>query len=541
MTTNAYAQNNTERLIHIIETTDSTETALGSIQTLLTGIGNDIMEALSALAGDIDMISNDMTTEFNDVDTAISNVDTKVSALDSKIMMLDTALMDVDTDVSSIVGQITALDQRIQQVDTNYKETVDNITVMLPAIKTAVDDLAECDVCDTMDALLESIRTNDAKINELTTSAATISAQLATIQEELDIVATTTATVVTTPARAPLTGPVAGSATLEITPYDIARNVKGEGASAEAEVAFTFMCEEEIYINNLMREGPESNDPLTDFSDPNNDEVTVSISGPITDDQYHSKFKYATTNPTTLDKVITPDNVPLLANDTLTITLTADSGALDNSVITADSIYANQSKTATLTIRDLSDNLDKPFHDKAYDEGSDPKVLHQSDDDTVISAQTVGPIIYKLKVSWISDAMDPKCAFMRTDATTDTMTAYVNLPSDSVDGAVLATPTKTLDCNEIDTTIVSIDPIMTGDLKQATTLKFTVDGDVKAIFSFDSDGNHSLAKGYEDALPLDLGDENLMIEASISQQTTLLLLVDYQSVDGNECSVQGSS
>ena len=534
MTTNAYAQNNTERLIHIIETTDSTETTLDSLQTLLTSIGNDIMEALSALAGDIDMISDDMTTEFGDVDTAISNVDAKVSALDSKIMMLDSAIMDIDTDVSALGEQITTLDQQIQQVDTTYKDAADNIEVSLTAIKDTVDELTECEICDAVEAMSVSITANAARINELTTSLTTISEQLGTIQDELDIVSTTTATAATAQARAPLTGPVMGDATLEITPYDIARNVKGEGTSAEAKVTYTFTCEEDVFITKVDGTGRTTATGLAVFNA--NAKVTVGVSGPVTDELYETDFEGLGT----LDRAITRDNAPLLANNTLTITLTADDTALGNTIpFTPGTIYGPGSKDGDKytagkevnNIKKLAANLTS-----VYSVNND-KADNEQNDDNKVTAQTLGPTIYELEISWISDYKDPMCTFMRTDATTDTKTAYVSLSYDSDSEGVLHEDMKTLDCNGVDTTIVSINPIMTGDLKQAVTLKFTVDNDDKAIFSFDSNGTHSLAKGYEDALPLDLGEDNLEISATISQLTTLLLLVDYQSVDGNECNV----
>lgn len=556
MTTNAYAQTNTDRLMEVVDNTRSANTMLASIQELLTSLVSDVMEAIAALAGNVEAVSETMSEEFDAVGNAISHVDEEVAALDSKVMMLDSTLMDIRTQVSSLGDQITTLDQRTQQIDTNYQASVDNFAVILPAIKETVDALAASQSDASLESISEGVSANAARINEITTSLETISTQLGTIQDELDIVVNTTATTATAQERAPLTGPSEGDLNLKISPYDIAKNVKDKKAT----VMYSFMCEEDIFIKSVDR----ANRPATlvdtaedlgglddddDDATTRDDKVTISVSGPVSGMLYDSKFVGAGAAQR-LDTAIAGMNAPLLANNTLTITLTANEDALNNEISfqhnqdddnTDDEIYVKAATATTAqtagtddidNITELATNLKKDLH-IIGETGTAPAVQVAN---TKISPQILGPTIYELKVSWISDAKDAKCEFMRTGATADTSIATMALsPTDTRN--VLNKATKTLDCNGVDTTIVGINPIMSGALREATTLKFTIAGDdaASAVFGFDVNGTHTLKDGYEDALPLELGSKDLEIEAELSTVTTLLLQVEYQSADGNKC------
>lgn len=543
MTTNAFAQTNTERLSEVVDNTRSANTMLASIQDLLTSLVSDVMEAIAALAGNVEALSDMVSDEFDAVDDAISHVDEEVAALDSKVMMLDSTLMDISTQVSSVGDQVAAFDQRDGQMDQYYKDNIDNFAVILPAIKETVDALAASESGASLESISEGIRANSASINEITSSLKMISDQLGTIQEELDIVANTTATSAQA-TRAPLTGPDEGDLSLKISPYDIAKNVNDDGDMAK--VTYTFMCEEDIFLDTLDRvRATDDNKLLSGLSgtDGEEDLVTVTVSGAVSGALYNSLFSGVGDEAGILDKKLEAKNTPLLANNALRIMLTASEAALINTVDFngADSIYpkadnathAQATEHEITNIAQLAGNLTNDLHTEA--ETSDAGAAQTSM--TRISAQTLMPTIYELKVSWISDAKDPKCEFMRTGATTDTSTATTVLaPTDKSN--VLNEAMKTLDCNSVDTTIVSINPIMSGSLKEATTLEFAIGDDdaPSAVFMFDVNGTHSLKAGYEDALPLDIGTEDLMIKAELSKLTTLLLQVEYQSADGNKCS-----
>lgn len=545
MTTNAFAQTNTERLSEVVDNTRSANTMLASIQDLLTSLVSDVMEAIAALAGNVEALSDMVSDEFDAVDDAISHVDEEVAALDSKVMMLDSTLMDISTQVSSVGDQVAAFDQRDGQMDQYYKDNIDNFAVILPAIKETVDALAASESGASLESISEGIRANSARINEITTSLEMISTQLGTIQEELDIVANTTATSAQA-TRAPLTGPSGGMSTLKISPYDIAKNVNDDGDMAK--VTYTFMCEEDIFVQKL--DGTASHmvlNGLSGLTDDNstNAKVTISVTGAVSGPLFNSMFTGVGTEAGILSKPVEGNNAPLLAGNALTITLSADKAALANPVDfngDQDSIYPkadnathaqDETEDAITTIAQLAGNLTNDLHTVIED---DVEAVAQTSM-TRISAQTLMPTIYTLKATWISDAKDPKCEFMRTGATTDTSTATTVLaPTDKSN--VLNEAMKTLDCNSVDTTIVSINPIMSGSLKEATTLEFAIGDDdaPSAVFMFDVNGTHSLKAGYEDALPLDIGTEDLMIKAELSKLTTLLLQVEYQSADGNKCS-----
>lgn len=549
MTTNAYAQTNTERLMEVVDNTRSANTMLASIQELLTSLVSDVMEAIAALAGNVEAVSETMSEEFDAVDNAISHVDEEVAALDSKVMMLDSTLMDISAKVSSVGDQVAAFDQRDAELDRYYKDNIDDFAVILPAIKETVDALAASQSDTSLESISEGVSANAARINEITTSLETISTQLGTIQEELDIVVNTTATTASAQERAPLTGPSGGMATLMVSPYDIAKNVKDKKAT----VNYAFMCEEDIFIDTIdrVRDSADTADALLKglagetTGTTANAAVKVSVSGPVSDTLYDSMFSGVGDAEGILDKKIEAKNAPLLANNTLTITLTADSAALDNTIAFNDAdnatdvvpkasstTTAQEATAAITTIAQLAGNLTKDLHATIED---DAAAVRQTADNK-ISPQTISPTIYQLKVSWISDAKDPKCEFMRTDATTDTSIATMALsPTDTRN--VLNKATKTLNCGGVDTTIVGINPIMSGALREATTLEFTIVGEdaPSAVFGFDVNGTHTLKDGYEDALPLDLGSKNLKIQAELSTVTTLLLQVEYQSADGNKC------
>ena len=545
MTTNAFAQTNTERLTEVVDNTRSANTMLASIQELLTSLISDVMEAIAALAANIEAMSTNMSEDFDAVDDAISHVDEELSALDSKVMALDSTLMDISTQVSSVGDQVAAFDQRDAQADGYYQDNIDNFAVILPAIKETVDQLAASQSGGALASISEGVSANAARINEITTSLEVISTQLSTIQEELDIVANTTATAVTTAqTRAPLTGPSPGSATLEISPYDIAKNVNDDGDMAK--VTYSFMCEEDIFIQSIGRVraseaaigiGAEDLAGLDDIdSDAADrvDKVTVSVSGAVSGPLYDSAFE-GTGTVQRYDNSLMGNNAPLLAGKTLTIVLTANEDALANTVnfngavmIYPKSDTANTPAPEITTIGQLAGNLSKQLHNTT---GASDSV---QDSDSLISAQTLTPTIYELKVSWISDAEDAKCEFMRTDETTDTSTVYMSFKPEGDD--VLNMDKMVLNCNDVDATIVSINPIMAGDLKQTATLKFLdADNEPRAIFGFDVNGTHSLKDGFEDALPLKWDGDDLTIEATLSKLTTLFLQVDYQSADGNRC------
>lgn len=533
MTTSAFAQTNTERLTEVVDNTRSANTMLASIQEILTELVSESAEAIAALAATIESIGAALSAEIGAVGAAVGNVDEKVSALDSKVMALDSALMDISTKVSSVGDQVSAFNQRDAQNDDYYTEQIESFAVILPAIKETVDTLAASDDNAALNAISEGIAANTARINEITSSLEMISAQLGTIQEELDIVANTTAT--SAQARAPLMGPSTGSATLKITPYDIAKNVDDDD---ESKVTYQFMCEEDIFLQSFAR-ATGTTTPSTMVAD-DGDAITVRVSGAVSGTLYNSDFSPTggTDDLTNLDRMVTGNNAPLLANNAITITLTANAAALANvpDFNGGDQIYVESADGGTTagteitTILELAANLKENLYTEDGTSGNEQTSLNR------VSAQSLTPEIYELTASWISDAEDPKCEFMRTDATTDTSIATLNLtPTDTPN--VLNTETKILDCNAVDTTIVSINPIMSGSLREAASLEFTIDGDdaASAKFMFDVNGTHSLVAGYEDALPLDIGTKDLNIESTLSTVTTLILQVEYQSADGNTC------
>ena len=238
ITTDAYAQTNTERLATVDARTAET-------QTLVEGI----VESLGFLTGTVTDLHGMVTSVFESVTMvkdAVDSTSMKVDALDSKISMVaeDTAAHSAQlTEVAdSISSDISDVSDAVASNSAAIRDLNDNVQTSIDSAVTALSAKA-----DTNAAAIAEIQTALANVN---TQLDEISTSLGVVQENVDV-----------PVVSVFPAPLVEEKTDERNAVYLADFFKNTNEQDEDHIYnydFTFSCEQDVVVQRVSIEGTGS-------------------------------------------------------------------------------------------------------------------------------------------------------------------------------------------------------------------------------------------------------------------------------------------
>ena len=158
----AFAQSNTDRLIHVVETTDNNNNMLMAIQAALDSISAQIMGLVDAVSG---------------VASSVSGVSDQVSAVQSSVDSVDMGVSGVSNSVSAIGMEVSSIQSSVDHVDEHVGEVkmaVDGLGASLTSIQESVGS-ANMAIDENTSLLKEKTDNYDMVLQELQTTVGHIS------------------------------------------------------------------------------------------------------------------------------------------------------------------------------------------------------------------------------------------------------------------------------------------------------------------------------------------------------------------------------
>ena len=158
----AFAQSNTDRLIHVVETTDNSNNMLMAIQAALDSISAQVMSLVDAVAG---------------VAASVSGVSDQVSAVQSGVDSVGMGVSGVSDSVSAIGMEVSSIQSSVDHVDEHVGEVkmaVDGLGASLTSIQESVGS-ANMAIDENTSLLKEKTDNYDMVLQELQTTVGRIS------------------------------------------------------------------------------------------------------------------------------------------------------------------------------------------------------------------------------------------------------------------------------------------------------------------------------------------------------------------------------
>ncbi len=511
ITTDAYAQTNTERLITVVDNTNEANSLLSSILDAVTSGFANVLEMLGVIDADLEAIHGDL----EDIHGDLSAVDTDLAAIHGD---LETIHSDIDALSSNLAG--------VGQAASALSEVSQSLSTVTQGVQTNA----------------ASINALDAKLDMIAASVGVVSNTTTSIQEAVETDSATTATP---------TGNMLHSDDTEqaITVADFAGTVTKHPTDNVYEASNTFSCTGDVFIDSMSISNPSTILQST-AADGATAKSTITVEG---------FFLYETTdtNPASdaqtnvvLTKTRDFDNRFLSAGAGLVI-----KGSTDQSTsATALGSRSGADTAATQRTENLlvySNGTAGQPNVVSYYFNIQEYVALQSNKATIgpgdnqIGANSgqnatksdLGTVeLYTVTVNWFAPSSDTTCSISSATGSApgldNSATRLVSLTVDEEadePGALKPFVEAKLDCNGEDTEITSISIGAGGFLTQYVELTLTAGSEsAKVMF----DGDESDAEKSE--LPFRFSGSDLTITGKGIND--LLLTISYDTVAKNTCS-----
>ena len=572
---NAYAQTNTERLMQVVSDTSSIMDTLDSIQATMAAALSSMADQMASIAA---MVSG-VDEKVDDIGSDVSHVADDVEHLIEDVEMLDSKIAEM-----MAANEASAAAQA---------EQVAQSAMVLPQMQATLDSIASSTAAL---ASAEAVAQNTAAISEITQSISEINAKLDAISTSLNVVqevvemppppepsdaealspanlqakssefkfmaGTFGDSVLKVPSADDNLAVTASSA---ITPY-YADNRKAMTVTYDATVSFT--CTGNVYITSVgTTETPltytvaDNTDVISNFVATDNATRYLSDGGSPLANSFGEIESVTVTNP---PRDVYYRNFNLqhgpglyMEDDPLDRTLDMNYYSLEaGQSLEINAVYREFTKTIVPTAANAQDVTPGLYYDadNTNDATETPITVRPVSLYTMISdfsnttrSATGAMDIMTLNVGWTTSESDTKCKFTVTSDAPREMaskTGFYSMLPVSDDG-ITKTFKNMISCNDQKTTITGItvsaprlDLYAYASYKASTNMVGASDDDKTEVTSwmFNATGSHVADS---EAFPFDLmkGYE-LIFEGAVPDVDKLLVRISYDTVKGNECTLQ---
>ena len=550
----AFAQSNTDRLIHVVETTDNSNNMLMAIQAALDSISAQVMSLVDAVAGvaaSVSGVSDQVSAVQSGVDSVgmgVSGVSDSVSAIGMDVSSIRSSVSHVDEHVSEVKSAVDAISTEISGMQASLGATgaaitgplgmiqssVDNNSMQASSIQESVDMANEkldsiMTVTDALEQISASISSNSDKISSLESTISDINTRLDSLSSQVGDVGTAVETTV---------GPAPVNLYKKNTMETITLSHYGDAAqgklptNSKYQASYALSCDTDVFIDTVMYApatyGPSKYVMYPAIANINTGyDSSIVVNGMTLYDTNYEVGGSIKTTPYNRDANF--NLMELHAGDMLSFTSEFTSEYHDNT--DGDSTY-------------LDTYVKAKYGDTITIDSASP--VHLGEDDYPKTKAALGQVgYYTITVNWYSASNDTTCSFMRTsgDSTALSMSASKNLILQTVkadENSISKRFQSTFDCNKLTTRVVDINTEIAGlPLYQYSTLQLLT-GDAgssnevtRATFEFHNNGTVSLKTG---ELPFEF-DGVLRINGTLAGQNAALATISYVTNEGNTCTI----
>ena len=251
ITTDAYAQTNTDRLITVVENTNNASSMLDMILAAVNDGVDSILAAISSLAGTVDDGLAAIDADLEAVDSDLMAIDADLQAIHGDLTAIDSDLQAVHGDLEDLHGDLAGIEDELHAMDEDLMTIHDDLTMVhgdIESLTGSVNALGQsgaaiADLAANAATTQQGVETNAASINELKGLIMQVSESLGIVQNQ------------TAPAD-PEETPSVVSTTLTQDDEDFSVLVSAFGQNKASSTAFktsmTFSCEEDVFLGTVM-------------------------------------------------------------------------------------------------------------------------------------------------------------------------------------------------------------------------------------------------------------------------------------------------
>ena len=563
ITTDAYAQTNTERLMTVVDNTESANSMLDMIMAAINDGVASILAAIGALDATVDaglhaidddlmavdadlqsihgdlmnvdadliLVHDDLTTVHEDLETVhadLENVDADLMLVheDLETVHADLANVDADlvlvhNDLETVHADLEMMDADIQHLDEDIRTLTDSVN----SLGTIASQLAP--IADQSAETQAGVEANSAAINELKTMLMGISDNLGVVQNQ------TAPVEVDEEAMAAAVGSElhsdADTITVEVSAFKLN---KYDAKVNTYETALTFSCEAPVFMEAVKINGVAAiGDPatrvgtnvVTPFTDDANRDTSIMVG---TQTLYDTDFVGAAATSVFYNDVTL--NLAPLSTDGLVIKIShmdASGGNNNGTDIGGDSPTAGEDD---FTIKEYL---------LALKEGKD---INDGETNAIETSDAGDVELFQLDISWYSSADDAKCT-LKTPTSTDveyaerdeTVSAALTVKAGEED-ALKAVNDLSFSCNGA-TAVRSL----TFDNLQSGFADFIDlqidDGGTPQDLTLTDEGSNVYTSTLDDPLEFDSG--TFTLSGEIIGAGPVLVTVTYDTVTNAECTL----
>ena len=194
ITTDAYAQTNTDRLITVVENTNNASSMLDAILAAINDGVEDILAAIGSLTTSVNdglaAIHNDLAT----VDSDLQTIHEDLEDVHGDLMNVDSDLVTIHEDLENVHGDLMTVDSDLKTIDGDLKTIHDDLTAMdadIESLTRSVNTLggAAIDlsaISQGNEQTQQGLAANSAAINDLNTLLMGIEATLDKVHLAVD-------------------------------------------------------------------------------------------------------------------------------------------------------------------------------------------------------------------------------------------------------------------------------------------------------------------------------------------------------------------
>ena len=528
----AFAQTNTERLITVTDTTEDTNTMVSNLVDLWSNFDSNftpILSVIDALSGELSSVSDMVSSVSDDV----TSVDSKIAAFESKFDEF------AATDAANTV-----------EAQANY----DNFAQILPEIQSTVDMMVD-DADTSFDTISEKLDALDAQIGQFTNSITTLQDDVSKIQTELGLVQESVQQRVGLPPTDLHKGSTEGDVLLSWYTRGLSTPPRGvDDKSGEYTADFMFVCESDVFVQTVNSTIGTQDDVKFEYSesgtitsnvhpifdsddtapydtDPNRQTTSLTVGGQTL---FNSKFDAGVRNSDIIfDLNLNLNLLELKASNPLQF----KSSVVDPHTHRAEDTTGSPGLLEYIVLTKKNSDIALNFIDGDNLEGLG--ALNSTTHNANATKANIANIkAYAVTVHYFSADEEPECKILpSTTVAADkpsTITIVAKAPEESQ--GTIQKYTTTLDCDLQLTTITNITGYLTGadGLNNFVTMEMKV-GDTKAEFTFED--NKPVIKD-ESSLPFEFSGKNLEITGDIIDKASIVLQIDYETVETDGCSVE---
>lgn len=521
MTTDAYAQTNTERLITAVDNTNSIVDALAALADAVSSGFASVMASLGMIQADTESIQ----TELGHVESGLADISSDVASVKDDVASLSNDVSDINSNVASVQNDVSSLN------------------AVIAGSGSAITDLSN------------SVNSNAASINALTALVEEIQAELMTVDSTVTTVNSTATSIeaaVTAEEAATaraivqlLPGTTFGSATVA----DFGAGVTAHPFDNVYDSVNSLICNNDVFVQSV--EVTDDNSVLT-VASPSataHAESTVTVNGHLV--FAASLQPVAGAAPVEVQAPVDLSNTFLPAGEKLHIVGSTDQSANNvnadgdiqvgdpNTGIAIDSRPAGDGTTTTEIYPSLQQYINAT---------DDEQEIYTTAPLANVTKAMLGEVdLYKLKITWTSPDEGTLCyvsgvhetipsGFVAVDPETDPYpskgTVLVSL--DVVDGEAdppSALTSDTISCGTESAPAkaqITGAKVLVGTLSQFTSLMLTA-GEDDAGIRFHS---NSTLDDVKSGLPFDFSGS---VDITGKATSDVLIQVEYATVKGQSC------